>query len=285
MEFGTTGLGVNLSYPIITDRLIVSMGYNFPTLSINETIDLNMKGKLIEASEMSKEYNQMRDLALMIFPEDEVNKKFPLIQEIEPKEECQTKIKDILNFSNFKLMLEYYPTNSSYFHFTAGVMIGNGEWMSISAQADPEVWKVYEDAVKANNIYKEIQQTMKDDYGIDITPVENLENIAKVNVGKDTYHLKAESGGRLDTKLTIKKVKPYIGIGFGSSIPTKRRLGFQMEIGAYYQGKPTFEGATKPEENYDASAFNNRLVDEIVDDLVYLRWYPQLSFRFTGRIF
>ncbi len=290
VEFGTTGFGVNLSYPVITDRLIVTMGYNFPTIPIKSTIDLNMKGKLIEASEMSENYNLIKDfygdVIKELIGEENYKEKFPDIPLIEARDSCKTSIKDVLNFKNFKFMVEFYPTNSSYFHITAGFLIGNGEWMSISAQADPEVWSAYENAVRTNSFYPNIKELMND-YGfdIDLSSIEDLENVAKVNIGKETYHIKANSGGRINKKLMVNKFKPYLGVGFGSSVPSKRRLGFQMEIGAYYQGKPTFAGDPEPEEKYDPNAFNNRLIDEIVEDLVYMRWYPQLTFRFTGRIF
>lgn len=290
VEFGTTGFGVNLSYPVITDRLIVTMGYNFPTIPIKSTIDLNMKGKILEARDMSQRYNLIKDIygdfLKEIIGENEYNEKFPEIPVLEARDSCKTKIKDVLNFKNFKVMVEFYPLNSSYFHITAGFMIGNGEWMSISAQADPEVWDVYEKAVQANKLYPNIQ-AVASDLGIelDLTPIENLENVAKVNVGKETYHMRSDCGGRIDKKLMINKFKPYIGVGFGSSVPTRKRLGFQMEIGAYYQGKPTFAGDPEPEPTYDPNAFNNRMIDELVDDLIYMRWYPQLTFRFTGKIF
>lgn len=305
VEFGTTGLGVNVSVPVITDRLIVSVGYNFPTLPIKSDFDLNgqpINDRINAANSMIDQYNNMvnnydnlkKDYGSIIdFPDGNLK----TIDRIENVDKVHTDIEAKLNFGNFKVMAEYYPTSKSFFHITAGFMIGNGEWMNVSADVERKAWNTYLKAIEQNKAIPtikqgELTQGVKPPYpgfpmpvfpSRDIQPVEGLESAVKVNIYNDTYILSPESDGHLETKLTIRKFKPYIGIGFGSSVPTKKRLGFQMEIGAYYQGKPAFE--SKNITTYDPNAFNNKDVDDIVDMLQYLRWYPQLSFRFTGRLF
>lgn len=290
IELGTTGLGVNISYPVITDRLVVTVGYNFPSLSVKSSFDMNgqpINSRINQANQMIDTYNSM----IQKYPEQAAERGMKPIDRIENVNSIDTKVKAKLNFGDFKLLAEYYPTKKSFFHFTAGVFIGNGEWMNVTADVDKAVWQTYTNAVKQNS---EIPNMKKGELtaGIpgapvipatDIHPVEGLEDAAKVNIHNDTYHLAVNSGGRLNTKLAVQKIKPYIGVGFGSSVPTKKRLGFQMELGAYYQSKPTFESPAIVA--YDDKAFSNKTVDDIVDNLVYLRWYPQLTFRFTGRIF
>ena len=278
IEFGTTGLGINLSYPVISDHLVVTLGYNLPELPISSNFDLNISpinDKIGKANNMINRYND----ALDKYPQYITGSR---LENLTSLSECNVKIKDKINFGNFKAMVEYYPTDKSYFHITAGVFVGEGTWMNISAQADKDVWSVYQKAVELNKQIPDLRNK-----GIaavqDIAPIEGLETAAKVNINGDTYHLSPNNGGRIDTKLTVRKIKPYVGVGFGSSVPTKKRLGFQMEIGAYYQGKPTFE--SNDMVSYDNSAYNNQTVDDIVDEIIYLRWYPQVSFRFTGRIF
>lgn len=305
VEFGTTGLGINLSYPVITDRLIVSVGYNFPSYSIKSDFDLNgqpINERINSANSMIDQYNNMVNNyenlkndygSIIAFPDANLK----TIDRIDNVDQVHTDIDAKMNFGNFKVMAEYYPTTKSYFHITAGFMIGNGEWMNVSANVEQKAWNTYLKAIEQNKSIPtmkkgELTQNAQPPYpgfpmpvfpNRDIQPVEGLEDAVKVNIHNDTYTLSPESGGHLDTKLTIRKFKPYIGVGFGSSVPTKKRLGFQMEIGAYYQGKPTFE--SKYITTYDPKAFSNKTVDDIVDMLQYLRWYPQLSFRFTGRIF
>lgn len=306
VEFGTTGLGVNISYPVITDKLIVSVGYNFPTYSITGSFDLNaqpINDRISSANGMIAKYNNMVDNY------DNLIKDYPFLVDYIPTDKQLTRISEVekidklhadidakVNFGNFKVMAEYYPTTSSFFHITAGFLIGNGEWMDINADVERKAWAAYVSAVEQNKAIPTMKkgsltENIEFPFGMkppvfpsaDIQPVEDLDKSAKFNINNDTYVLPPESGGHLNSKLTIKKFKPYLGVGFGSSIPTERRIGFQLEIGAYYQGKPTFE--SKYITEYDPKAYSNKTVDDVVDMFQYLRWYPQLTFRFTGRIF
>ncbi len=285
VEVGTTGLGVNLSYPLVKDHLIVTLGYNLPTYTINTDFDLNgsiINNRIASANAAIDSYNSIIEKN----PEVAADKSMSKIDRIENVSTINTEIEAKINFVNFKALLEFYPTTKSAFHFTAGVYVGDGEWMSINAQADPAVWSVYKRAVDQNKL---IPTLSKDELapgvpGTDIRPVEGLDKAAVFNLNGETYCLDPNSGGRLDTKLTIQKVKPYLGVGFGSSVPTRKRLGCQLEIGAYYQGKPTLESPSKLEA-YNAEAFSSKTVDDIIKTVVHFEWYPQLTLRFTGRLF
>lgn len=307
LELGTTGVGVNISYPVITDHLVISVGYNFPSVTIKSGFDLNgqpINNSINAANEAIGRYNNMvNNFDNLIndysFLKDQIppGMKMTPIDRISNIEQLHADVDAKLNFGNFKVMAEYYPTSKSYFHFTVGFMIGNGVWMDVDANVEEKAWNTYLKAIEQNKSIPTLKkgaltENITPPYpgfpmpvfpSTDIQPVEGLETAAKVNIYNETYCVKPESNGHINTKLTIQKIKPYIGLGFGSSVPTKRRFGFQMEIGAYYQSKPTFESDAIVK--YDENAFNSKTIDDIVDNLVRIRWYPQLTFRFTGRIF
>lgn len=287
LEVGSTGLGINVSYPLVTDRLIVTVGYNFPSLSIKKNFEMNSEpiNRIINQSNAKIDsYNSL----IEHFPDKAKEMGMTPIHRIENIDKTMNaEIQAKLNFGNFKVMAEYYPTKKSYFHITAGFLIGNGTWMDVNATVDQRIWASYIQAIEENANIPYIKRGDFDGEApiIDIKPEEGLENTAKVNILNETYVIRPNSGGHLNTKFTINKFKPYLGVGFGNSIPSlgKKRLGFQMEIGAYYQGKPSFVSDSKTE--YDPDAFSSKEVDDIADMLQYLRWYPQLTFRFTGKIF
>ena len=283
LEVGTTGVGVNLSYPVITDRLVVTVGYNFPKFPISSGFDLNsgaISSQMNQAIGKIENYNNFIDknpekaqyLSLSKIPTDNLKKSI---------DKVSTDIDAKVNFGNFKAFVEYYPTTKSYFHFTAGVLIGSGHWMDISGEADPKVWAAYKDVVHAHDQLQRVVDAHPELKG-EVTTIPSVKEAAKITVNSESFAVDPETG-KVDVSLSVRKVKTYLGIGFGSSCPTKRNFGFQMEIGAYYQGKPTLESASKVA--YDANAYSNKTVDDIVETLVYLRWYPQLTFRFTGKIF
>lgn len=284
LEAGTTGVGVNLSYPIVTDHLIVTLGYNLPTYTVNADFDLNgqpINDRVNQANGMIDNYNKMIDQ----YPDVAAMKGMSKIDRIDNVGTINTEVEAKLNFTNFKAMLEYYPTTKSAFHITAGVFVGNGEWMTISAQADRAVWSTYTKAVDQNKLIPHLSanELAPGIPATNIGPVEGLEDAAIFNLNGQTFHLAPNCGGRLDTKMTVQKVKPYIGVGFGSSVPTRKRLGCQLELGAYYQGKPTLESPA--EVAYDSKAFSSKTVDDIMKTIVHFQWYPQMTLRFTGRLF
>lgn len=284
LEAGTTGAGVNISYPLVTDHLIFSVGYNFPSFTYKTDFDINsnqINEKINSANGMINRYNKV----ITDYPEEASKRGLSKIETIETLENIKADIDAKINFGNFKAMIEYYPTTKSNFHFTAGVLIGNAEWMNISAQADQKAWSTYLKAIEQNNkVVPMDANSIAPGYpDTDVAPVRDLDKSAKFNINGQTFLLDKDSKGHMDAKLTVNKVKPYLGIGFGNSIPEKHRCGFQMEIGAYYQGKATIESIN--EVSYDPSAYSAKSVDDFFNTVQKFSWYPQLTFRLTGRIF
>jgi hypothetical protein len=49
--------------------------------------------------------------------------------------------------------------------------------------------------------------------------------------------------GKVEASLKVNPVKPYLGIGFGRSVP-RSKVGFKCELGAMYQGTPQIKAIT-----------------------------------------
>jgi hypothetical protein len=78
------------------------------------------------------------------------------------------------------------------------------------------------------------------------------------------------------------KIKPYVGIGLGRTIPHKR-VGFKFELGVVSQGK--FQ-LSSPNMNDAGNDWLNGLIDEMelpVSEQVLKLW-PMLNFSLTYRI-
>ena len=60
---------------------------------------------------------------------------------------------------------------------------------------------------------------------------------------------------------------------------TKKRVGFQFELGAWMHGKPTIKSSS--EVSYDPSAEG---IDGVGDVMSKIQFWPQMTFRLTGRI-
>lgn len=92
--------------------------------------------------------------------------------------------------------------------------------------------------------------------------------------------------GRVAAQLETNGFKPYIGIGFGSSVTKQKRIGFKFELGAMFHGSPKIvvtegELLNDPDLNLEISEtlsdFNKFLKDFNV--------YPVLNFQLNFRMF
>ncbi len=280
LEVGTTGLGVNFSYPLVSDRLILSAGYNFPSFSYSKNINVGNEhvnqyvGPVSDAVALYKKVAKDFDLV------------DPFTYDVEKITDLSAKVNAKVDFGNFKLMLQYYPTNSSNFFVSAGVFIGSGNFGSLTGDIDPRAWELYKNAITANNEIGKLPQFILNDISdllhTDL-PVKDIEDAITFNVGDQSFRIRPEDNGRIDAQIKVNKVKPYLGLGFGNAIPQNSRCGFQMEIGAYFQSKPTL--TSSQEIPYDNSAIWQKDLADTKDIVQKFTWYPQLTFRITGRLF
>ncbi len=104
---------------------------------------------------------------------------------------------------------------------------------------------------------------------------------------KDTFSISSitlspDEIGYVKTTITHgAKLAPFIGMGFGRSVP-KNRYGFSFDFGAYYKGKPTaaIEGTGLLDDNSDnATRLNNNKAFQTY------RWYPVATVRLVYRLF
>ena len=282
VEAGTTGVGINLSYPLVTDHLVLTLGYNLPTFALTKDASLGIggiNGKIDQANSIINSYNSivqsLNTLGLN-------TNNYQELEHIDRLNDLSAEVEAEINFVNYKAFLEYYPTTKSNFHFTVGVFSGNGDWINVTATANREAWAVYEQARKNNALIPNNVPNHPE-----IKPIEGMDEALKFNIDDQTILLKPESNGVMKAKLSVQKIKPYVGIGFGNSVP-RHRVGFQMELGAYYQKAPVFESASPSTvflDTYDSSATSVESVDDIMQTMKKISWYPQLTFRITGRLF
>lgn len=94
------------------------------------------------------------------------------------------------------------------------------------------------------------------------------------------YNIPVDKDGNVRGGLKVKGFRPYLGIGWGRAIP-KRLLNFNVELGAQFQGKPQVYSESGDLEELA----NNAEENDFHDVIKYLKVYPTLTFRLTGKIF
>ena len=169
--------------------------------------------------------------------------------------EATVKANARVNLSTFKVLADYYPNKKWPFHVTGGFYIGASNIVTVDALAD--------DISVDGKSYKK----------------ENIKNWY-IDVG-DT-RIKAKDG-KVDAAITTWSVKPYVGIGFGNTVPMKHRVGVMGELGVMFHGKPKITSKTDPDIMTHVAEADES--DEFFDVMHKIVGIPVLSIRICGRIF
>ena len=164
--------------------------------------------------------------------------------------------------TTFNVKANLYPFGGgSKFFIAAGLSIGGEKIAEVSGSCD-ELRDFSNKYLKNNpDLEKQFRQTLS------------------ANLGG--YNLELDENYNVQGDIHCKKVRPYLGLGFGRLVP-KNRLGMRLELGCQFMGK------LKVYQNDTEIDINKALEDAGEDDLSKfvkdLKVYPVLKFSLTGRI-
>ena len=167
---GVDGMGIEVGTPVL-QCLQVRAGYSFLPFTISPTISL---GTLTLNNGKSLNLNNVDNSI------------------------------DIWESGLGKLFVDYYPSSSSSFHFTAGVFIGSGTLIH-------------------NKL--DLRQAMQDlgyPYG--------------TSLGRNDISFSTDEDGYAYIDGTIWKVLPYVGIGFGRAIDAAKVVTVNFDLGIMFNG-------------------------------------------------
>ena len=167
------------------------------------------------------------------------------------QDKLSTKVEAKLNWMNGKVLFDTYPFGAkNSFHITAGLFFGTSEILTIQ----------------------------------NLDPILRKDHLSGIEIGDYIIHEDAEGIARAN--ITVNKVKPYVGLGFGRAVP-KKRIGVSMDLGVMFHGKPTVN-AFSPDDNVWVPATSSDTGNEdggVIDAVTKVRVWPVLNVRLTGRLF
>ncbi len=169
--------------------------------------------------------------------------------------EATVKANARVNLSTFKVLADYYPNKKWPFHVTGGFYIGASNIVTVDAYAD--------DIKVDGKTYKR-------------------EDIKNWYIDLDDTRIKAKDG-KVDAAITTWSVKPYVGIGFGNTVPMKHRVGVMGELGIMFHGKPKITSKTDP--NITTHIAETEGSEKFFDVMHKIVGIPVLNIRICGRIF
>ncbi len=190
-------------------------------------------------------------------PEEHVNLNYDMTFDAEP------------HMSAAHFMVDYYPKDNNSFFISVGAFIGSNK---ITAVNDS-----YPDEIKELKGVAEYNQKHPED---------------KIGIQKGPYLLEPDANGKVNASFDATlKFQPYIGIGFGKSVPKYRmstntpynkRVGYMFEIGARFWGTPSI---TCNGVKIDNKTLEKTGETKMLRTITSLPFYPVIKFRISGRIF
>ena len=262
LEAGTTGAGIQIAVPIIKNHLVITAGYNYAKGSFALSHDgLNMGG----ISGSINDYINDGNSYLSKVP-GESRRLSPM------PNSTSVDVDADIDLGGFKAMLEFYPSKNSGFHINAGVFAGSEGILDANGSV-PDYWKAYSSMVNdAKTIAKDYP-----DYSSVVGSIPEL----SATVGDRTLALKDD--GIVNLGLKTAAIRPYLGLGFGRSIPRKH-FGFQFDLGVLYTGKYDITSANEVEGTSGYKVENEKITQvlELADKICI---YPQMSLRLIYKIF
>lgn len=156
---------------------------------------------------------------------------------------------------NGHILVDWVPSSKSKFPFflTGGLYFGNNNIIALNLNCN--MTGLINAGVPTSEITG-ATYSMEKYYNIKINSVDS------------------QGHANVDATAKINAVRPYLGFGFGQLIPKAHRVGFRVELGAWYHGTPKIESPNLIEQPGS----------DLKSKLNQLGFYPKLSFQLTVRL-
>jgi len=240
--FSTTGFGIELATPLHS-RIALRGGISMFPYRYNAPMEVTVAGDII---------NKMENAILEdpTITDELARRKLP----VNPRNiSSDVHGTASLGLINGKLLVDFYPAKNGSFHLTGGLYIGAGKLVKIEGKM--------QEAFDVLSVMKK--------HGYNFSADEFISG----------SNIKARDIMNLDGSISINSVKPYFGFGFGRAVP-KRRVGFCMELGAFYQGSPKLGS-----ENVNIQNLIDKNLGDVTELLKKMSLYPVLSFKLNVKLF
>ena len=181
------------------------------------------------------------------------------------------------SLSTGHLMIDLYPLRHSSFHLTAGLFFGSNKVIE-AYNKDEQNKAILQQIYLFNNrqgIYTEVPKNLNGYVG---TLIDGTE---KIGVEMGDYFLEPDQNGQVNANIQVKKVRPYLGLGFGRAVPEKHRFTLGFDMGVQLWGTPSVYVKDHQLVEQDMNGDNGKFLKAMSKITVY----PSISLRLVGRVF
>lgn len=148
------------------------------------------------------------------------------------------KVEGKLSMTSGHVLADFFPSKQSAFRLTAGLYLG-GEKVA-------EAYNKEDGALMAVTAYNRAMPESK-----------------KAGYPLGDYFLMPDENGNVHADITVNKLRPYVGIGFGRPVPTNSRVAFNFDLGVQFWGKPTVTCQNQKLQDEDMKGDDGGLVKYI----------------------
>jgi len=169
-----------------------------------------------------------------------------------------------LHNSTAHALLDIYPFSGAGFHLTVGAYFAQKDRFVTVCNKEEGALRIISDFNARRGGFADI-------------PLSYGQVAAKLG----DYNIMPDDQGNANAYVKVKKVRPYVGIGFGRTVP--KSLDCEFDLGVQMLGKPRFYDGVSGEELTSDGAKGDD--GGLLKDLSKITVYPVLSIRLVGRIF
>lgn len=256
ISVGTTALGINVS-TVLTPYLGIRGGVNvWPMFKLGHHLRLGFE-------------EGTRDLEGCKVHLAEINEKLSDADWVPPtiSDLMEVKVRVLPKLTAGHLLIDYYPfPKHSSFHLTAGAHIGTGTVVSIKNR--------YEGILMPITLWNKAMENP------DVQPLVEQYDLRRIGIKLGDYFIAPDEDGDINARIRVSAFRPYLGLGFGRSVPHKR-IGCQFDLGVQFWGSPKVivnGEVLQPEKAGDE-------LDDVLSIVSRITIFPVINFRLVGRLF
>ena len=238
---GSTGISVDLATNV-TDYVSVRGGVDImPKFKYKSDIKINGVAERQAQYDMVRITNPGLELPAVTFPE-------------------RVDIEGKLNNTTGHILFDIYPGKSIDWHLTVGAYFGAKKVIDIYTT----------DASQLQGVYQYNASAQREALGF-----------PRIGAQLGDFFLEPDQTGIINATVETKSFRPYVGLGWGRAVPKNHSLGFSVDLGVQFWGKPKVycEGQELTAEDVGNSDGG------FMKTLSKITVYPTLTFRLTGKIY
>ncbi len=196
----------------------------------------------------------------------QVNQTHDVDVESIPAELKKVEVKGSLHNSTAHALMDIYPFRGHGFHLTVGAYFAKDEKIVTVDCDDQPLMKKLADFNARRGVYADIPLS----YGQ-----------AAVKLGD--YNIMPDENGNASAFIDVKKIRPYVGLGFGRAVPGESRFSCLFDMGVQLSGKPkVYNGVNNEQLTADGVKGED---GGILKAISKVSVYPVVSVRLIGRLF